>query len=194
MEQETHASKEPGPVRSLFARLFSSPRQKQNVPERAPAPPADQPAGEQVKKALILVVDDDPIILKTTSIKLKSHGYSVITATEASQVIGILRKEKVDLILLDINFPPDVSSGATAAWNGFGIMAWARALYKGQSIPVIVITGTDTERNRQRALAEGAVAFFPKPIDHARLVQVIDQELNKKASAPEAGSGTDFQV
>jgi len=179
MNEKKPESDKPRPARSLLARLFSGAGRKQDEPAPMVAPATEPPRSGQSKKILILVVDDDPIILKTTSIKLKSHGYSVVTATEASQAVGIVRKEKPDLVLLDINFPPDVSNGATAAWDGFKIMAWLRRLDDCPNIPIIVISGGDAERNRDRSLAQGALDYFPKPIDHERLVQTIENALSK---------------
>ena len=57
----------------------------------------------------ILVVDDNEVILKTLSLKLGSAGYSVVTAIDGSAAVACARREKPDLILLDISFPPDVA-------------------------------------------------------------------------------------
>ena len=53
----------------------------------------------------ILVADDNQVILSTLSLVLKSKGYQVLTASDASQTISIARRERPDLILLDISFP-----------------------------------------------------------------------------------------
>ena len=182
MNEKMPESDKASPMRSFLGRLLPKGWRKQVVVP--PPAPAESPAPPQPRSQLgtVLIVDDDPIILKTTSIKVKSHGYSVLTAMEASQVISIMREDKPDLVLLDINFPPDVAHGATVAWNGFGILTWLRRLEDRPNLPIIIITGSDTEQNRARALAEGAVAFFPKPIDHASLLLLIDQTLRPKAA------------
>jgi CheY-like chemotaxis protein len=121
-----------------------------------------------VKK--ILVVDDNEIILKTISLKLQGAGYKVITALDGSEAVAAARKENPDLILLDISFPPDVGG---VEWDGFRIMEWFHRLETAKKIPVIIITGGDEAKNKQRAVSSGAVAYFNKPIDHDDLLKVI---------------------
>ena len=76
----------------------------------------------------ILVVDDNPIILKVLSLALKPKGYEVFTAADGPEAFTVVSREEPDLILLDIFFPPDIfQSGNT--WDAFQIMhcsnAWA---------------------------------------------------------------------
>ena len=77
--------------------------------------PSEKPARK------ILVVDDNEIIIKTISLKLQGAGYQVITAMDGAEAVAAARKENPDLILLDISFPPDVTS---MQWDGFRIMDW----------------------------------------------------------------------
>jgi two-component system cell cycle response regulator len=118
----------------------------------------------------ILVVDDNEIILKTISLKLQGAGYKVITALDGSGAVTAARKEIPDLILLDINFPPDVDG---VPWDGFRIMEWFHRLDTSKKIPIIIITGLEDDKNKDRASSGGAVAFFHKPIDHDDLLKVI---------------------
>ena len=125
-----------------------------------------QPAAAQK----ILVVDDNEIILKTISLKLQGAGYQVITALDGSEAVAAARRDKLDLVLLDISFPPDVGG---VEWDGFRIMEWFRRMEAVKKTPVIIITGGEDASNRDRAVAGGAVAFFHKPIDHEDLLKVI---------------------
>ena len=125
----------------------------------------------------ILVVDDDRIIQRNISVKLKDKGYQVVTALEASQALSALRQNKPDLILLDINFPPDVAHGGGVGWDGIGILEWFQRVDAAKSIPVIIISGTDPAKCEDRVKAIGAVAFFQKPIDHAELHAAIQKHL-----------------
>ena len=104
------------------------------------------------------------------SLKLQGAGYQVITALDGSEAVAAARKEKPDLILLDINFPPDV---AGVPWDGFRIMEWLHRLDPSKKIPIIIITGGEDVKNKERAAASGAVAFFHKPINHDDLLKVI---------------------
>jgi CheY-like chemotaxis protein len=122
------------------------------------------------KKKKILVVDDNEIIVKTTSMKLQGAGYNVITALDGSEGVAAVRKEKPDLILLDITFPADVGG---VSWDGFRIMEWLYRVDETKKIPIIVISGTLDEKNKQRAIASGAVAFFPKPVNYDEMIKLI---------------------
>ncbi len=131
----------------------------------------------------ILIVDDSPIILKTLSMKLKASGYAVVTAEDGGSAVGTVRRERPDLILLDISFPPDVAHGGGVAWDGFLIMTWLKRMEEAQGIPIIVITGSDAEEVKDQALAAGAVSFFQKPIDNDELLSVIRQALGDTVEA-----------
>ena len=132
-------------------------------------------SAEPAKK--ILVVDDNEIILKTISLKLQGAGYQVFTALDGSEAVASARKENPDLILLDISFPPDVGG---VEWDGFRIMEWFHRLEESKKIPVIIITGGEDARDKDRAVSGGAVAFFHKPIDHDDLLKVIRATLGSK--------------
>lgn len=132
-------------------------------------------SAEPAKK--ILVVDDNEIILKTISLKLQGAGYQVFTALDGSEAVAAARREHPDLILLDVSFPPDVGG---VEWDGFRIMEWFHRLDEAKRIPVIIITGGEDARNKERAVSGGAVAFFHKPIDHDDLLKVIRATLGSK--------------
>jgi CheY-like chemotaxis protein len=138
------------------------------------------PAAVQKK---ILVVDDNEIILKTTSMKLQSAGYQVLTALDGAEGVAMVRKEKPDLVLLDITFPPDVSG---VSWDGFRIMEWLHRVDETKKIPIIVISGVVEEKNKQRAISSGAVAFFPKPVNFDDMLKVIRATLGNGVNAPAA--------
>jgi len=137
----------------------------------------------------ILVVDDNQVILRTMSMKLTSEGYDVVTAEDGSEAVSAVRRERPDLILLDISFPPDVAHGGGLAWDGFLIMEWLRRLDEGKNVPIIVITGGDPVKYKDRALAAGAVSFFHKPIDNDELLAIVAQTLGISAEGSAAAVG-----
>ncbi len=132
----------------------------------------------------ILVVDDSVVVVKTIQMQLAKAGYAVSTAKDGSEAISTARREKPDLIVLDINFPPDVAHGGGVQWDGFLIMQWLRRLEEAKATPIVVITGGDAAKYREQALKLGAVAFFTKPVDHAALVEIIRKTLDESAAAP----------
>jgi len=153
-------------------------RQKPRMSVNAPASPAGTPAKAPAK---ILVVDDNEVVVKTICLKLKGAGYQVATAQDGAQAMSVVRMEKPDLILLDITFPPDV---AGVPWDGFRIMEWLHRVDESRKIPIIIITGGEDVKNKDRAMASGAVAFFHKPVNHDDLLKVIRATLG--AGTPKA--------
>jgi DNA-binding response OmpR family regulator len=133
-----------------------------------------KPEGEKQKKK-ILVVDDNEIVVKTTSMKLQGAGYDVVTALDGAEGVAAVRKERPDLILLDINFPPDVTS---VPWDGFRIIEWLNRVDEVKTVPIIIISGVLDDKNKRRAIGSGAMAFFPKPINYDEMIKTIRATLN----------------
>lgn len=131
-------------------------------------------------KKKILVVDDDPVVIKAFSIKLKASNYDVVTATEGAEAVNIIRTQKPDAILLDVNFPNDFGS---VSWDGFRIMDWVKRLDSAAKIPVIVISGGEPEKYESKARELGAVAFFRKPVVHEELVAEIEKVVGQAVPA-----------
>jgi CheY-like chemotaxis protein len=140
------------------------------------------PAGKK-----ILVVDDDRVILKTLTIALSCKGYHVLTAIDGPGAVNIVSRDRPDLILLDINFPPDAANVGGALQDGFFIIEWLRRMGEAGDIPIIIISGDKSAKDRKNALATGAVGFFPKPIDHIALLATIRATLGKDAASATPG-------
>ena len=136
---------------------------------------SDQTTTPSARK--ILVVDDDEVILRTLSITLSSNGYYAFLAADGPEAVRVVTREKPDLILLDLVFPVDASNVGGALQDGFFIIQWLRRMGEAEQIPIIVISGDNSTKDRQRALDAGAVGFFTKPIDHAELLATIHKVL-----------------
>jgi CheY-like chemotaxis protein len=135
----------------------------------------------------ILVVDDDQIILKTLSIALISNGYQVFTASDGPGAASIVTRERPDLILLDLLFPPDAANVGGALQNGFFVIEWLRRMGEAGDIPIIIISGDKSAKDKKNALATGAVGFFPKPIDRVALLAAIRATLGEDAAGEAPG-------
>lgn len=132
----------------------------------------------------ILVVDDNPVILKVLSLALEPRGYQVFTAIDGPEAFNIVNWQEPDLILLDIFFPPDAAmSGNT--WDAFRIMHWLQRMGgpNAHNIPVIVMSGADPGEYRERCLAAGAVDYIQKPIKIPELLNVVQQFCRPRVSA-----------
>ena len=121
----------------------------------------------------ILVVDDNQVVLKSMYFLLKGKGYSVTMAETGAETISYLRKEKPDLILLDLDFPPDSGNIGGGLRDGFLIIDWARRMCDAEKIPVIIISSLDPEQYKARAQAAGIPTFFRKPVDRQQLLDAI---------------------
>ncbi|HWH70617.1 MAG TPA: response regulator [Candidatus Sulfotelmatobacter sp.] len=163
------------------ANQFPSSNNDEGSNLRTISPQSRPPAPSKRKR--ILVVDDNKVILKAMAFKLKSSGYDVLMAEDGSEAVSTARQQKPDLILLDINFPPDVAHGGGVPWDGFLIMDWLRRLKEAQEIPVIIVTGGEAATYKERALAAGAVGFFQKPVKPEELLAAIRQALGETAGA-----------
>src|SRR5215471_9954293 len=147
-------------------------------------PDFGNPEPRDNRKLKILIVDDDRVILKTLANKFQSSGFEVLVAEDGAKAVSIVRREKPDVILLDIFFPPDVGHGGGVPWDGFLILNWLRRMDEAVNTPVIIITGEDPAKYKQRCLAAGVAEFFTKPLDADKLLKSIYQVLG--LASPEA--------
>ena len=139
--------------------------------------------GQVMNRKKILIVDDDSIILHSLSRLLSAAGYDILTADDGSDAVSTVRREKPDLILLDLIFPLDVAHGGGIAWDGFLIIDWLRRLDEARQTPILVMTKGDPAHYRNSSFAKGAAAFFPKPVDHDELLAPLRTILG--GTAPE---------
>jgi DNA-binding response OmpR family regulator len=137
--------------------------------------PTKNPTKEKaMRKPKILVVDDDPDLVKALRLRLRANNCEVITASDGYSVIAAAQKEHPDVIILDLGLP---------AGDGFVVLERLQQSDSLSSIPVIVLTARDPQGNEQRALKAGAAAFFQKPVDNDELLNVIRVSLPHR-SAP----------
>jgi DNA-binding response OmpR family regulator len=128
-----------------------------------------------MRKPKILVVDDDPDLLRALRLRLRANNCEIVTASDGYTVLAAAQKEHPDLIILDLGLP---------AGDGFVVLERLQNSDTLSSIPVIVLTARDPQNNEQRALKAGAAAFFQKPVDNEELLNVIRVSLPHR-SAPE---------
>ncbi len=155
-------------------RFFGFGRKGENTPQPDPSEVADAMGAINPNGKRVLLVDDDPVFLKATTMKLQSAGFQVTTAREGSEALAALGENPADAVLMDINFPPDVCNGGMGSWDGFQTMSWLRGLPSAQGARFIMVSNSDTPEYRTRARKLGAVAYFQKPVDPNALISAID--------------------
>ncbi len=119
----------------------------------------------------ILVVDDDPMILRLVEARLRDLGVRVTSETSAERVADLVRREKPDLILLDVNMP---------VRSGFDIIRDLKQDPITYTIPVIFLTGMDEQTDKVKGFDLGAVDYVTKPFDPAELKARVRAALNTK--------------
>ncbi len=137
---------------------------EQEAAERAKmAEQALQATADEQKQ--ILVIDDDPMMLRLIKTELKDH-YNVATAVNGKIGLKFLERKTTDLILLDYEMPEE---------DGTVILEKLRANPKTQDIPVVFLTGiNDTEKIR-KVLSMKPQGYLLKPIECKQLVDTIHQ-------------------
>ena len=124
----------------------------------------------------ILVVDDDPDLVRALRLRLRANNYEVATATDGYSAIASAQKERPALIILDLGLP---------VGDGFVVLDRLQNIDALAGVPVIVLSARDPQANEERALKAGAAAFFQKPADNDELLNVIRVSLGSE-TAPRA--------
>ena len=122
----------------------------------------------QVKKATVLVVDDDAGVRQGLYWALEST-YSVLQAAERASAVEILQRERVDVVLSDLRLPPALDEIS----EGLVIVEAARSLRP--PVPVIVITASESKQAALEAVRLGAYGFFEKPFNPEEILHLIHQ-------------------
>ncbi len=123
-------------------------------------------------QATILVVDDDPRNLRLMESILKSSGYPVLSARDGEEALGILARERVDAVLLDVMMP---------GMSGFEVCGRIRGRYETRLLPVIMVTALNSLEEKVQALETGADDFLSKPVNRVELLAKLRTILRAKA-------------
>lgn len=114
----------------------------------------------------ILIVEDSPTMRQLISFAMKRIANSkVFEATDGVDALKKLSSEKIDLILADINMP---------VMDGLKLVSLVRGNPAYKNIPIIIITTEGAEEDKKKALAIGANAYLPKPIQTQELIKLVN--------------------
>ena len=117
------------------------------------------------RKATILVVDDDRLVLATLAHGLTQAGYDVIDADNGDDAILLAREHRPDLALLDIRMQGK---------SGFDVAAYLREYCQ---LPFMFLSAFSDEQTAAQVKALGAVAYLVKPLDIGQILPVVDAAL-----------------
>jgi two-component system KDP operon response regulator KdpE len=119
----------------------------------------------------VLVVDDEPPILRFLRTSLNAAGHVVVTAENAAAALAAVRTEKPDLVILDLGLPDR---------SGFEVIT---AIRGSSSVPIIVLSARSDERSKVEALDLGADDYISKPFGMAELTARIRAALRHRFQA-----------
>jgi DNA-binding response OmpR family regulator len=123
-----------------------------------------------VNKGRILVVDDEPDIVRSLSIRLGSVGYEVSTAFDGMSATRKAIEEQPELIILDIGMP---------AGNGHVVVERLRNIGETAHIPVIYLTACTADADYRKAREGGVCKYITKPFDADILLAAVEDQISR---------------
>ena len=124
---------------------------------------------EVAKKKEVLVVDDDPVLVKTLKAYLERAGYLVNEASHGLEALQRVKERKPDLILLDVLMP---------MLDGFKVTRMLKFDKKYSDIPIIVLTSRATEAEKDIGKKVGADEYLCKPYKISDVLSMVSNYLN----------------
>ncbi|EJD6330186.1 two-component system response regulator GlrR [Proteus mirabilis] len=118
------------------------------------------------KSANLLLVDDDPGLLKLLGMRLTSEGFHIVTAESGQEALKLLLKEKIDLVISDLRMDE---------MDGMALFTEIQRQQPG--MPVIILTAHGSIPDAVAATQQGVFSFLTKPVDRDALYKAIDEAL-----------------
>jgi DNA-binding NtrC family response regulator len=119
----------------------------------------------------ILIADDQPDVLQALRLLLKGEGYAIETATSPQQIATTVSSQDLDLILMDMNYARDTTSGR----EGLDLLTRLHAVHP--NLPVVVMTAWGSVDGAVEAMRRGARDYIEKPWDNQRLLATIRSQV-----------------
>ena len=127
-----------------------------------------------MEKIRALIVDDSSVMLKIVERSLRQAGIEleqVMEAGNGAEALGVLRENRVDLILCDINMP---------VMDGLEFVRQMGTVENGKGVPVVMITTEGSESHVVQALSSGARGYIRKPFTPDQVKEHVVPVLGKK--------------
>ena len=123
----------------------------------------------------ILVVEDDPALLRGLTDNLRAEAFDVLTATDGGAACHLIRCERPDLVVLDVTLP---------VLDGFEVCRRMRADLILKDVPIIIVTAMVDPKLNVKGFQAGATLAIQKPYDPRKLIATIKTALALKANRP----------
>lgn len=117
----------------------------------------------------ILIVDDQPEVRELVTITLKNENYKILEASEGRESIDIIRKEKPDVVLLDIMLPGEI--------DGFEVCRQVREDKEFKDISIVMLSSQGSEEDIEKGKKVGADDYFVKPFSPLQLIKKVEDLL-----------------
>ena len=124
----------------------------------------------------VLIADDQAGVLVALKLLLKGEGYQIEQATSPQQILNALEAREFDLVLMDLNYTRDTTSGQ----EGLDLLNKIATI--DPTIPVVVMTAWGSVELAVEAVGRGARDFIPKPWENARLLTIVKTQLDLGAA------------
>ena len=128
-------------------------------------------------KASLLLVDDDPDLLRLLSIRLKANGYEVTAMDNGQRALASIAANRPDLVLTDLRMD---------GMDGMALFQEIQASYPG--LPVIILTAHGTIPDAVAATQRGVFGYLTKPYDAEELLAQIERALSLHGGASRTGA------
>ena len=150
-----------------------------SIHKKSPASPARKPTAGS--STTILVVDDQEPIRTLLFRALTRTGHSVLAADDGQMALSLLDRERIDLVLSDVDMP-----------NLSGIELLRELRERGRSVPVVIITGQPTVEAAVECMKGGAFDYITKPFALDRLYAIVNAALKGMPRSSNVGATTQF--
>ncbi len=117
----------------------------------------------------VLIADDDERIRTAMSIRLRDEGYEVVLSGDGDEAIEVARREKPNLVILDVVMPKA---------NGLAVAEALRGEEDLERVPIIFMTGKDSPGYFDAAMELNGIAFLGKPFDSNTLLPLVSTALS----------------
>ena len=116
----------------------------------------------------ILVVDDDPVIVRLLEVNFRLEGFEVVTALRGEDALALSQEAPPDIILLDVMMP---------GMDGYEVCRRLREVPDLAEVPVLFLSARARDDDRTRGMALGVVDYVTKPFDPTELVALVSRHL-----------------